>query len=117
MPSRSVKRRSAFSWHQPRVRALAYQVLTLILVLAGVAWLIDNTLPNLATRVFASGFGFLQQQAGFAIGETPNPYEAHHSYGRAILVGILNTLRVSALGIVLATILGVFIGMLRLSGN
>ncbi|MFA7679170.1 MAG: ABC transporter permease subunit [Pigmentiphaga sp.] len=117
MPSPSVKRRSAFSWHQPRVRALVYQVLTLGLVLAGVAWLLDNTLANLATRRIASGFGFLQQEAGFAIGETPIPYEAHHSYGRAILVGILNTLRVSAIGIVLATVLGLIIGLLRLSPN
>lgn len=117
MPFRSDKPRWSWRWHHPKVRALVYQVLTLGLVAAGILWLLDNTLTNLATRRIASGFGFLQQEAGFAIGETAISYEAHHSYGRAILVGILNTLRVSALGIVLATLLGLVVGLLRLSPN
>src|SRR5690606_27299052 len=63
------------------------------------------------------GFAFLEREAGFAIGESAVEYSPADTYGRAVWVGILNTLRVSAVGIVLATILGTFIGIARLSNN
>ncbi|MGC9083651.1 MAG: amino acid ABC transporter permease, partial [Anaerolineae bacterium] len=63
------------------------------------------------------GFGFLSLEAGFRIGETPIPYDPGDSYARAFLVGILNTLRVTAIGILLATLLGVIAGVARLSPN
>ncbi|MFY1004996.1 amino acid ABC transporter permease, partial [Escherichia coli] len=72
---------------------------------------------NLSVRNIATGFGFLQREAGFAIGETPIAYTPADTYGRAIWVGLLNTLRVAVLGIVLATILGTLIGVGRLSKN
>jgi len=84
-----------------------------------VAWfLISNTMANLEERRIASGFGFLQREAGFEIGESAFlRYGAADSYLRALFVGLTNTLLVAAIGIVLATILGTFIGLCRLSKN
>ena len=85
----------------------------------GLAWfLISNTLANLELRRIASGFGFLGREAGFEIGESFFlRYGAADSYLRALVVGLANTLAVSAIGIVLATGLGTVVGLGRLSGN
>ncbi|VCU68729.1 putative glutamine ABC transporter permease protein GlnM [Pigmentiphaga humi] len=105
------------SWSNPSVRSAAYQAMAVAAV-AAVAWfLVSNTLANLAARNIASGFGFLGREAGFAIGESPIAYEPQDTYGRALLVGLLNTLRVAAVGIVLATVLGTLMGIARLSRN
>lgn len=82
------------------------------------AWfLVSNTLHNLATRNITTGFDFLHREAGFAIGESVIAYSPADTYGRAITVGIVNTLRVAAVGIVLSTLLGTLIGIARLSRN
>ncbi len=96
---------------------MVYQVLALSAVAWAVWFLVSNTLHNLSVRNIATGFGFLHREAGFAIGETPISYSPADTYGRAILVGLLNTLRVAVIGIVLATILGTLIGIGRLSKN
>ena len=109
--------RRRLSWSDPATRALLYQVLVIGLV-GFVAWyLVSNTLHNLSVRNISTGFGFLEREAGFAIGESPIAYSAADTYGRAIWVGLLNTLRVSVVGIVLATLLGTLIGIARLSKN
>jgi len=105
------------SWNDPGVRALVYQAAALGAVGLVVWFLVSNTLANLAARNIATGFGFLSREAGFAIGENLIDYSPSSSYGRAILVGLVNTLRVAALGIVVATILGTLIGIARLSKN
>nr|WP_233639072.1 amino acid ABC transporter permease [Achromobacter xylosoxidans] len=105
------------NWNDPGVRAVVYQVIALAAVALAVWFLVSNTLHNLSVRNIATGFGFLQREAGFAIGETPIAYTPADTYGRAIWVGLLNTLRVAVLGIVLATILGTLIGVGRLSKN
>jgi len=105
------------SWNDPGVRAVVYQVVALALVAWAVWFLVSNTLHNLQIRNISTGFGFLGREAGFAIGETPVPYSPADTYGRAIWVGLLNTLRAAVLGIVLATILGTLIGVGRLSKN
>ncbi|NYT22044.1 amino acid ABC transporter permease [Alcaligenaceae bacterium] len=118
-PSTSVpaSRRRRFSWSNPSTRALLYQAL-LIGAVGFVVWqLVSNTLHNLSARNISTGFGFLGREAGFAIGESSVAYTPADSYGRAIWVGLLNTLRVSVIGIVLATLLGTLIGIARLSGN
>ncbi|RIK90133.1 MAG: amino acid ABC transporter permease [Burkholderiales bacterium] len=79
--------------------------------------LVANTLYNLSTRQIQVGFGFLSREAGFEIAESPIVFDPSNSYGRAFLVGLLNTLRISALGIVGATLLGTLIGIARLSSN
>src|SRR6266851_2704876 len=81
------------------------------------AYLVHNTLENLARQGIATGFGFLHREAAFEIGETLIEYSPADTYGRALLVGLLNTLCVAGIGIVLATILGTIIGIARLSTN
>jgi len=76
-----------------------------------------NTVHNLASRNIASGWGFLWRTAGFDIAFSIIGYSSGSSYARALVVGLLNTLLVSALGIVLATILGFALGVMRLSRN
>ncbi len=98
-----------------RWRAAAWQLLIVALLVAAVAWLAHNTALNMAARGIRSGFGFLWETAGFDIGESPIAYQSFDPYGRAFLVGLLNTLRVAVPGIVLATLLGLAIGAGRLS--
>jgi general L-amino acid transport system permease protein len=107
-----------FSWSDPRFRAIVWQIVILGGV-AAIAWyLIANTNRNLAQRHIATGFGFLDRTAGIPIGETLISYNpAVDTYGRALVIGLLNTLKVSVIGIVLATILGTLIGIGRLSKN
>ena len=109
--------RRRLSWNDPGVRAFVYQALALLAVGWGVWFLVSNTLHNLAVRNITTGFGFLHREAGFAIGETAISYTPADTYGRAIMVGLMNTLRVAVIGIVLATILGTLIGVARMSKN
>jgi general L-amino acid transport system permease protein len=104
-------------WRDPRVRSIVFQALTVIVVVLLVAYFVDNTLTNLRRQGIAAGFGFLDRTAGFDIGFSLIEYSAVSTYGRAFWVGLLNTLLVSALGVVLATILGFVIGLARLSTN
>ncbi|MBP7338847.1 ABC transporter permease subunit [Niveispirillum sp.] len=105
------------SINNPTVRAILAQ-LGVGLAVALVAWyLVGNTMDNLARLSIASGFGFLDRQAGFQIGETLIEFGPQDLYSEAFLVGILNTLKVSGVGILLATILGVVLGIARLSSN
>ena len=91
------------------------------MVLAAVVWFgvefAINARANLEAQNLRFGFGFLDDPAGFGISQTLIPYSEQDSYRRVFLVGLLNTLLVSALGIVLATILGFVIGLARLSPN
>lgn len=100
-----------------RVRAVLYQVLTIGVVVAIGGYLVHNTLTNLSARDIATGFGFLEREAGFDISETVIDYTPADTYGRVILAGLMNTLKVSIIGIVLATLLGTLIGIARLSNN
>jgi len=107
----------AFSWSDPTFRSIVYQIIVLGLVAGGVWYLVSNTMHNLQVRNIRSGFDFLGREAGFAIGESLIDYSPTDTYRRAILVGLLNTLYVSLAGIVLATLLGVVVGVARLSKN
>ncbi|ALG74049.1 amino acid ABC transporter permease [Azospirillum thiophilum] len=100
-----------------RVRGWLYQGLFLAGILAVAWYLVSNTLTNLANRGVATGLGFLGREAGFEIGESLLSYSASDTYLKALVVGLLNTLSVSAAGVVLATVLGVLIGIARLSSN
>src|ERR1700751_839264 len=104
-------------WRNPAVRSIIVQVLFVAAVLALGAFLVHNTVVNLQRQNIASGFGFLDREAAFGIGESLVPYSPADTYARAFLVGLLNTLYVAGLGIVLATILGTVMGIARLSGN
>ncbi|MCA1940815.1 MAG: amino acid ABC transporter permease [Caenispirillum bisanense] len=100
-----------------RVRAVLYQILTIGAVVAIAAYLVNNTLTNLAARDIATGFGFLEREAGFDISESVIGYTPADTYGRVLLAGLMNTLKVSIIGIVLATLLGTIVGIARLSNN
>jgi general L-amino acid transport system permease protein len=104
-------------WNIPRFRGALYQALALAAVAAAGWYLVANTLHNLATRGIATGFGFLSREASFSIGQTLVDYAPTDTYAYALWVGLLNTLLVSAIGIVLSTILGAAIGIARLASN
>ena len=104
-------------WNDPRIRAIVFQVLVSAGVIAVGVFLVRNLLHNLEVRGISTGFGFLANRAGFAINQSLVAYDESSSYGRTFVVGLLNTLLVSGLGIVLATILGFIIGVARLSRN
>lgn len=106
-----------WSWRSHALRSLLYQVVALALVIGAGYYLLGNTLENMRLRGIKSGFDFLLQPAGFAIGESIIPFDSSESYVKAFTVGVSNTLRVSALGIALATLLGTLIGIGRLSRN
>jgi general L-amino acid transport system permease protein len=104
-------------WNDPAYRAMFIQLVTILLITAFAWYVISNTIHNLAKENIASGFEFLHRTAGFGITMSLIEYTEKSTYGRAFLVGLLNTLLISALGVVFATVLGFFIGIARLSSN
>ncbi|WP_342754360.1 amino acid ABC transporter permease [Pantoea sp. MBD-2R] len=111
----AVKRDLSFG--NPAVRAWLYQILAVAAVLGIAGYLVHNTLINLANRGITSGFAFLERSAGFGIVQHLIEYTEGDTYARVFLVGLTNTLLVSALCIVFASFLGFFIGLARLSDN
>jgi general L-amino acid transport system permease protein len=106
-----------WSLNSRATRGLLFQLLALVLIALGIWFLAHNTQRNMAARGIQSGFDFLGSAAGFDIGETMIAYDPSESYGKAIWVGVLNTLKVAALGILFTTILGVLLGVGRFSRN
>ncbi len=104
-------------WNDPDKRAIVYQVLTVCLIGFISYYLFSNTLKNLERQSIATGFGFLNKEASFEIGEKMIRYSAADTYSRALWVGMLNTVKVSFIGVVLTLILGTFVGIARLSKN
>ena len=104
-------------WNHPRIRGLIYQAVLISAVVALIAWLSHNTWVHLKERGIQSGFDFLWDSAGFDIGESLIAFDASQSYAVAFGVGLLNTLRVSCIGIVCATLWGAVLGWGRLSNN
>ena len=107
--------RSILSWSDPRTRAIVWQILVVAVVAAIAAAIAVQTAANLHARGIGSGFGFLDRAAGFEIARGPIEFSSRDTYARALLVGLLNTLRVSLIGIALATVLGAACGVARLS--
>jgi general L-amino acid transport system permease protein len=104
-------------WLDPKKRAIFFQFITLCMVGLLAYYLISNTLYNLKKQNIATGLGFLHKASSFEIGESLIHYSAASTYGRALIVGALNTLYVSFIGIIITIILGTFIGVARLSTN
>lgn len=103
--------------NDPQARGLFYQILVVALVVFFGWEIVVNTIANLERQNIASGFGFLENTAGFGIIQALVNYSETSSYGQALLVGIFNTLLVAVIGVILATILGFIIGIARLSNN
>ena len=117
-PRAAPKKRMKLSWSDPKFRAVVWQVVVVGILVAIVAYLVRNTNRNLAARHIATGFAFLSRTAGIPIGEHAISYDpAINTYGDALIIGIINTLKVAVVGIVLATIWGTLLGIARLSKN
>ena len=104
-------------WFDRRGRGFLLQLIVLLLVAVFFAAITSNTIANLQKAGLTSGFGFLGDQAFFDINQRLIDYTSQSSFGRALIVGLLNTVLVSSLGIITATIIGFFAGILRLSNN
>jgi len=119
VPARTAPRKALqLSWSDPRFRNIVWQVVILGTLAAIVWYLVHNTQQNLAARHIATGFGFLGLTASMPIGEHLIPYESSVStWGRALVIGVLNTFKVAVVGVVLATLWGTLVGVARLSKN
>ena len=126
-PTPQKKQDSIPFWRDGRVIGVLGQVVFVIFVLMGTAWILGNVSDNIGalgsfrcpdgTESFSCGFNFLGIDAQFDIAESVISYDPSNSYARAMTVGALNTLKVSVFGIFFATILGTFTGIARLSTN
>ena len=104
-------------WRHEESRAVLIQILVIFAVFGAFGWLVSNLLTNFAALNKNFGFDFLSQPAGYDINQTLIEYTNRSSHFRAAVVGLLNTFMVAVFGIVLATIMGVILGIIRLSNN
>jgi general L-amino acid transport system permease protein len=111
------KKNRSISWRSREGRSVIYQIVAILSALALVALLVRNTLINMRLRGIQSGYDFLLQPFGFDISETMIEYASNSTYLMAFFIGMLNTLKVAVIGIVLATLLGVLVGVGRFSAN
>ena len=105
------------SFQNKKVRNLIPQIVVLTILISVIVYFVTNVQTNMGNRGIAFGFGFLNQESSFDITFSLIDYNGSYSYARAFLVGLLNTLLVSIIGIFFATILGVIVGVSRLSDN
>lgn len=104
-------------FYNPVVRGIAFQVFAFVALFALVVWIVNNTQENLRRIGRTISFDFLDERAGFDIGQSLIAYTADSSYSTALVVGLVNTLVIALVGIVTATIVGFIIGIGRLSRN
>lgn len=116
-PPEKSKTFGPLAWTNPRVRALVYQISAMVATIAIFTFFALTARENLERQNIASGFGFMNNTAGFGVIQTLIPYSEESSYGRVFLVGLANTLLVAVIGTVFAVALGFVIGVARLSGN
>jgi len=100
-----------------KIRGIFFQLLTVIGLVAFLWYIGSNTVANIDQRGIQTGFGFLQGTAGFGIDQSPIPYTEENTHGRVFIVGLLNTIIITMVGIVFSTLVGLLIGVLRLSRN
>lgn len=108
--------RSSFLY-DPKIRGIIFQVIVVIALVLAVSWFVSNTIENLRRANISSGYGFLNGRAGFDISIALIPFSSDSTFGRALVVGLINTLVMAFAGIVTATIVGFLVGIGRLSGN
>ncbi len=104
-------------WRDVRILAILGQVAFVLVIAVVAGMLYANVTSGMRRLGIVGGFDFMNQTAGFDIGVRPIPYSPSDTYWRAFQVGVINTLLVSILGIVLATLLGLLIGIAQLSSN
>lgn len=103
--------------YNPEVRGYVYQALTIIIVVAFIYTAVTNAAENLARANMTAGFDFLGNRAGFDIGQSLIAYSSDSTYFRALVVGLVNTLVIAFFGIITASIIGLLVGVGRLSQN
>ena len=103
--------------YDTRYRSTTIQVIALILILMGIGWLISNTIQNLGALGKEPSLKFFGEPASYDINQRLVEYSSRDTHLRASFVGLLNTLLVAVLGCITATIVGIFVGVLRLSNN
>ncbi|PYE44772.1 general L-amino acid transport system permease protein [Rhizobium sp. PP-F2F-G20b] len=103
--------------YNPAFRSILFQIVTVVVVFGAIYYAATNVVANLARSGMSSGFGFLNSRAGFDIGQQLIAYSPDSTYFSALLVGLLNTLLIAFWGIITATIVGLLIGIGRLSKN
>jgi general L-amino acid transport system permease protein len=113
----SVTKKLTSAFYNPSFRSVVFQIIAILAIIFFIYNIVNNALTNLEARGITTGFGFLNNQAGFGIGLSLIDYSEADTYGRTFIVGLLNTVLVSAIGIFLATILGFILGIARLSSN
>jgi len=104
-------------WRTRRARDVAYQIALVVGVVALALVLAGNAIETIRRQNISTGFGFLNNTAGFDVVQTLIPYNETSTYARVLLVGVLNTLLVASIGVVFATLLGFVIGIGQLSSN
>ncbi|MBB5041818.1 amino acid ABC transporter permease [Shinella fusca] len=103
--------------YNPALRSAVYQIVTLVVIVAAVWYAWHNVVQNLARANMTAGFGFLNSRAGFDVAQSLIAYSSDSTYFRALQVGLINTLVIAAAGVVTATIVGLLVGIGRLSHN
>jgi len=104
-------------WTDARYRSTFIQIIAFILLMLGVGWVVNNTIQNLEDLGKELGFGFLTETAGYDINQKLIDYSNQSTHLRATIVGLLNTLLVAFMGCLTCTVIGVVVGVLRLSKN
>lgn len=104
-------------WHSAGFRGIVYQVFLVVLVIATFYYMFSNAQTAMEKRGISTGFDFLSEESGFVIGESVIPSSPEDSYMRAFVVAILNTLKVAAVSMVITTVIGILVGLGRLSSN
>ena len=102
-------------FYNKTVRAIFFQFVIVTLLVIGLWFMFTNLFINIEARGIKTGFDFLNERAGFEISESPIPFDSNSTFFDSFLVGISNTLYVSIVGIIFSTIIGVIIGIARLS--
>jgi general L-amino acid transport system permease protein len=104
-------------WRDVVVLQWVGQIISAVLVIGFVIFFIGNVIRAAEVRGLSWGYGFLKEAAGFPISESVIPFDPSRTFGYALIVGILNTLKIALVGIVLATLLGIIAALGRLSSN
>lgn len=104
-------------WRDERVLRIIAQVISTVLIIGFIIFLVFNFFDAAEQRGLSLSYDFLSEAAGFPISESLIPYDPSYSFAYAFVVGILNTLKVTLIGIVVATIMGTLVGLARLSSN
>ena len=116
MPSPDAPERIPF-WRNVKTIGVLAQIAFAVVVLVGIGVLWTNVTSALSRSNLPADFGFLDARAGIPIAERPIPYSPDDPYWRALVIGVLNTLKIALVGVVLASFLGVGMGVARLSAN